>query len=125
LIFVVGFSRRCFLWHFLRVKCAASVIAVSNWRSRLLACWMLSDTQASTSAKKDSVQAELVHQSGRASPEPSETPRWRIIPCPASIKSVALYIALWSLFHCLFAFCRSPILNDHSGVVANCDNKTE
>jgi hypothetical protein len=78
-----------------------------------------------TSAKKYSVWAEWLRQSGRTPLEPSETPRWRITPRPASIQRVALYIALRSLFHCLFAFCRSPILNDHSGVVANCDNTSE
>jgi hypothetical protein len=65
------------------------------------------------------------HQSGRALSEPSKTPRWRITPHPGSIQRVALYIALRSLFHCLFPFCRSPILNDHSGVVANCNNTSE
>jgi hypothetical protein len=37
------------------------------------------------SAKKYSVRAEWLRQSGRAPPEPSETPRWRITPRPASI----------------------------------------
>jgi len=78
-----------------------------------------------TSAKKYSVRVEWLRQSGRAPSEPSETPRWRITPRPASIQRVALYIALRSLFHSLFASCRSPILNDHSGVVANCDNTSE
>jgi len=27
--------------------------------------------------------------------------------------------------HCFFSFCRSSILNDHSGVVANCDYTSE
>jgi len=27
--------------------------------------------------------------------------------------------------HCFFSFCRSPILNDHSSVVANCDHTSE
>jgi hypothetical protein len=57
--------------------------------------------------------------------EPSETPRWRINLRLASIQRVALYIALRSLSYCLFAFCRSPILNDHSGIVANCDNTSK
>jgi len=43
---------------------------------------------------------------------------------PASTPCVALYISLQSRFHCLFAFCRSSISNDHSGVVANCDSNT-
>jgi hypothetical protein len=75
--------------------------------------------------KKYSVRAEWLRHSGRASSEPSETPRLRITPRPASIQRVALNIALRSLVHCLFAFCWSPILNDHSGVVANCDNTSE
>jgi len=78
-----------------------------------------------SSAKKYSVRAEWLRQSGRAPSEPSETPQWRITPRPASMQRVALNIALQSLFHCLFAFCRSPILNDHSGVVANFDNTSE
>jgi len=82
-------------------------------------------TISPTSAKKYSVRAEWLRQSGRTPSEPSETPRWRITPRPASIQRVALYIALRSLIHCLFAFCRSPILNDHSGAVANCDNTLE
>ena len=40
---------------------------------------------------------------------------------PASIQRVAFPFALWSLFHRFFWLCRSPILYDHSGVVANCD----
>ena len=78
-----------------------------------------------SSAKKYSVRAEWLHQSGRTPSEPSETPRWWSTPRPASIQRITLYIPLRSLFHCLFAFCRSPILNDHSGIVANCDNTSE
>jgi len=81
--------------------------------------------KAGPSAKKYSVRAEWLRQSGRGPSKPSETPRWRITPRSASIQCVALYIGLRSLFHCLFAFCRSPILNDHSRVVANCDNTSE
>jgi len=62
---------------------------------------------------------------GMAPSEPSETPRGRITPRPPSIQRVAFHIALWSLFHRWFSFCRSPILNDHSGVVANCDYTSE
>jgi hypothetical protein len=76
-------------------------------------------------AKKYSVRAEWLRQSGHALSQPSETPRWRITPRSTSIQRVALYIALRSLFHCLFAFCWSPILNDDSGIVANCDNTSE
>ena len=75
-----------------------------------------------TSAKNISVRAEWLRQSGRAPSEPSETPRWRITPCPASIPRVALYITLQSPFRRFFSFCRSPI---HSGVVANCDHTSE
>jgi hypothetical protein len=75
--------------------------------------------------KKNSVQAERLHQSGRAPSEPSETQSWRMPLRPASIRRVALYGALQSLIHCLFAFCRSPIVNNHCGVVANCDNTSE
>jgi len=78
-----------------------------------------------SSAKNISVRAEWLRQSGRAPSEPSETPRWWITPRPASIQRVAFHIALRSLFHRFFSFCRSPILNDHSGVVANCDYTSE
>jgi hypothetical protein len=78
-----------------------------------------------TSAKKYSIQAEWLRQSGHAPSELAETPLWHFTPRPASIQRIALYIALRLLFHCLFAFCRSPILNDHSGVVANCENMSE
>ena len=77
------------------------------------------------SAKNISVQAEWLHQSGRAPSEPSETPRWRITPRPASIPRVALHIALRSLFHRVFLLCRSSILNERSVVVANCDHTSE
>jgi len=65
------------------------------------------------------------HPSGTAPSELSETPRWRNTPRPASIQHVTLHIALWSVFHRFFSFCRSPILNDHSGVVANSDHTSE
>jgi len=38
---------------------------------------------------------------------------------------VALHIALRSLFRRFFSLCRSPNLNKHSGVVANCDHTSE
>jgi hypothetical protein len=78
-----------------------------------------------SSAKQNSFRAEWLRQSGRTPSEPSETPQWRSTPRPASIQRVALYITLQSLFHCLFASYQSPILNDHSGVVANCGNTSE
>jgi len=78
-----------------------------------------------SSAKKYSVRAEWLRQSGRAPSELSETLWWWITLHPASIQRVALHITLRSLFHYLFVFCRSPILIDHSGVVANCDNTSE
>jgi len=88
---------------------------------RLVACHTLSPS----SAKNISVRAEWLHQSGRAPSEPSETPRWRITPCPASIPRVALHIALRSPFRRFFSLCWSPILNKQSGVVANCDHMLE
>jgi len=78
-----------------------------------------------TSAKNISVRAEWLRQSGPAPSEPSETPRWQITPRPASIPRVALHIALRPPFRRFFSLCRSPILNKHSGVVANCDHKSE
>jgi len=75
--------------------------------------------------KNISVWAEWLHHSGRAPSEPSETPRWQITPHPVSIPPVALHIALQSLFHRFFSLCRFPILNDHSGVGANCDHTSE
>jgi len=77
------------------------------------------------SAKNISVRAEWLRQSGRALSEPSETPRWRITPHPVSIPPIALHFALQSLFLRFFSLCRSPILNEHSGVGANCDHTSE
>jgi len=73
----------------------------------------------STSAKNISIWAAWLRQSGHALSEPSEAPQWRITPRPASIPPVVLHIALRSEFHNFFSLCRSPILNEHSGVVAN------
>ena len=85
----------------------------------------ITNTYSTTSAKNISVRAGRLRQSGRAPSEPSETPRWRITPHPVSIPRVALHIALQSLFHRFFSLCRSPILNQHSGVGANCDHTLE
>jgi hypothetical protein len=46
------------------------------------------------SAKYISVRVEWLPQSGRVLSEPSEIPRWRITPHPASIPRVTLHIAL-------------------------------
>jgi hypothetical protein len=78
-----------------------------------------------SSAKNISVRAEWLRQSGRAPSEPSETPRWRITPRPASILRVALHIALRSPFGRFFSLCRSPVLDKHSGIVAKCDHMSE
>jgi hypothetical protein len=75
-----------------------------------------------SSVREISVRVDWLRQSGRAPSEPSETPRWRITLCPASIECVAFHIAFWLLFHLFFLCSRSPILNDQSGVVANCDH---
>jgi len=80
---------------------------------------------STASAKNISVRAEWLRQSGRAPSEPSETPRWRFTPYPASRPRVASHIALRSPFRHFFSLCRSPILNKHSGVVANCDHTSE
>jgi hypothetical protein len=77
------------------------------------------------SAKNISVRAEWLRQSGCAPSEPSETPQWRNSPRPASIQNVVLHIALQSPLRRFFSLCRSPILNKHSGVVANCDHALE
>jgi len=78
-----------------------------------------------SSAKNISVWAVWLRQSGCALSEPSETPRWRITPRPASIPCVELHIALRSPFRHFFSLCWSPILNKHSGIVANCDHTSE
>ena len=109
-----------------------SFVRASNDTEQMLCCCIALFEYVSifylcraSSAKNISVQAEWLCQSGRAPSEPSETPRWRITPPTASIQRVAFHIALLSLFHWFFSFCRSPILNDHSGVVANCDHTSE
>jgi len=78
-----------------------------------------------SSANKISVWAEWLRQSGRTPSEPSETPRWRITPRPASRPRVASHIALRSPFRRFFSLCRTPILIKHSGVVVNCDHTSE
>jgi hypothetical protein len=72
-----------------------------------------------------SVRAEWLRQSGRAPSEPSETPRWRITQCAASIPCVALHGTLRSPFRRFFLLCRSPISNKHAGFGANCDHISE
>jgi len=84
-----------------------------------------SPIETTTSGKNISVRAEWLRQSGRAPSEPSETPRWQTTPRPAPIRHVALLIALRSRFHCFFSLCRYPIVNEHRGVVANCDHTSE
>jgi len=74
-----------------------------------------------TSEKNISVRADWLCQSGRAPSEPSETPWWQITPRPASRPRVASQIALRSPFRSFVSLCRSPILNQYPGVVANCD----
>jgi len=60
------------------------------------------------SAKNISVRAEWLRQSGRTPSEPSETPRWRNTPRPASIPRVALHIAVQSQFRRFFLrLCKS------------------
>jgi len=83
------------------------------------------DQLATTSANKYSVGAEWLQQSGRAPSEPSQTLRWRMTRRLASIQWVAFYITLRSLSHCVFVYWWSPILNNHTGVVANCDHTSE
>jgi len=83
------------------------------------------DSQKATSAKNISVQVEWLRQSGRGPSGPSETSRWQLTPRPVPIRRVVLHIALSLWFHRLFSFCQPPILNKHSGVVANCDHTSE
>jgi len=78
-----------------------------------------------SSAKNISVRVEWLRQSGHVPSEPSETPRWRITPRPASIPCVTLHITLRSLFRRFVSLCRSPVVNKHSGVVGNCDHMSE
>jgi len=79
-------------------------------------------TNSMPSAINISIRAEWLRQSGRAPSEPSETPRWQTTPRPAPIRHVSLNIALRSRFLRFFSLCRYPIVNEHCGVVANCDN---
>jgi hypothetical protein len=85
----------------------------------------LLDSLLETSAKNISVWADWLRQSGHAPSGPSETPRWQITPRPASIPCIELHIALRSPFRRFFSLCRPPALNKHSGVVANCDHRSE
>jgi len=78
-----------------------------------------------TSARKISIRAERLRQSGHAPSEPSQTPRWQTTPRPVAIRRVALPIALQSRLRRFFSLCRYPIVNEHHGVVANCDHTSE
>jgi hypothetical protein len=78
-----------------------------------------------TSAKYISVWADWLRQSRHAPSEPSETPRWRITTRLVSIPRVDLHITLRLPFRSFFSLCRSLILNEHSGVVSNCDHTSE
>jgi hypothetical protein len=82
-------------------------------------------TSATSSAKNISVRVEWLRQRGRAPSEPSETPRWQITLRPAPIPRIALHITRRSQFRCFFSLCRYPIVNQHCGVVANCDHASE
>jgi len=104
----------------------------NRWALHVFCCLLEVDSklkplksQYHTSAKNISVRAEWLRQSGHALSEPSETPRWWINPRPASIPRITLHITLRSLFRRFFLLCWSPILNKHSGVVANCDHTSE
>jgi hypothetical protein len=78
-----------------------------------------------SSAKNISIWADWQRQSERAPSEASETPRRRNIPRPASIPLIELHITVRSPFRRFFSLSQSPILNKHSGVVANCDHTSE
>jgi hypothetical protein len=105
--------------------CTSPIIAPSLIIEILIPVTPVNVQYDATSAKNISVWADWLRQSGRAPSEPSETPRWRITPRPASIPRVELHIALRSPFRRFFSLCRSPTLNKHSGVVANCDHTSE
>jgi hypothetical protein len=72
-------------------------------------------------AKNISFWQEWLRQSRRTLLELSETPRWQITPHPAPIPRVTLHIALQSRFRRFIWLCRYPIVNEHSGVIANSD----
>jgi hypothetical protein len=72
-----------------------------------------------------SVWAEWHHQSGCAPSEASETPGWWSPLCAASIPRVMLQITFRLLFHSVFSLGQSPVLNEHFGIVANCDHTSE
>jgi len=78
-----------------------------------------------TSVKRISIRVESLSRNWCALSPPWETPLWRMTPRLVSIQLIAVFINLWSLFHHFFSFCRSPVLNDHSGDVANCDHTSE
>jgi len=100
------------VWHMIRSRLHCR-LALQRWLG------------SNTSAKNISVWADWLRQRGCAPSEPSEPPRWPITPRPASIPRVELHIALRSPFRRFFSLCRSPILNKHSGVVADCDHTSE
>jgi hypothetical protein len=78
-----------------------------------------------SSVKKKSLRPQGLCQSVCARADLSETYRWRSMQHLAPVKHVALHSALWSLLHLFILVSQSPSSNDHSGVVANCDHRSE
>jgi len=71
------------------------------------------------SGRNGSVRVDALRQSRQRHPGGG------LLHARPSLPRVALHIALWTLFRRFFSLCRSPNLNKHSGVVANCDHTSE
>jgi len=78
-----------------------------------------------TSSNERLIPARLAYSECTLSVRGVRDTWWQLTLLPASIPPVALPIALRSLFHCSFLFCRSAISDEHSVVVANCDHTSD
>jgi len=84
--------------------------------------WLDGLSCSGSSANNISVRAEWLLQCQLAPSELSESPRWQTTPRPAPIRCVMLHIALLSQFRRVLSLSRYPVVNEHCGVVANCDH---
>jgi hypothetical protein len=75
--------------------------------------------------KQNSGQSECRRPSGRAMPELSQSPRWRITLALSTIWCITLLITYQSQHNSIFWLCQSPTWSEHSGLLANIDHMSE
>jgi len=96
-----GMMFQCLYWVKIRARCNDDShsrrvsLCVLSFEGRALSFYEIAKIIMLRHQQNNiSVRAEWLCQSGRAPSEPSETPRWRITPRPASIQCVVFHIAL-------------------------------